>query len=224
MTGMINPLFLDFIRKQVAAGIPRPDIEKVLKTNGLSPEEIEEGFRAAVDNAPQREVQMNVPDDTHEAAQLTASTVTPEKRYEPPAIIGFDSTRNKTEAMSSWANAIPKLNRITMIACLALFIFVDTIILVDNPELIMFWVIMAGVMVLCTVFYYLENYVFAPRFAKTRARLDTFIFGLIAFRNLVFFLNVIPVIQVIGMWTIVFAGIPWLLAYGWSIHLRYRIR
>ena len=49
------------------------------------------------------------------------------------------------------------------------------------------------------VFFCLENYVFSKKFSDTKSALDPWISGIIVVRNLVFLLNFIPFIQILGM-------------------------
>jgi len=220
MTGMTNPLFLDFIRKQVAAGIPRPDIEKVLKTNGLSPEEIEEGFISADSSVSIRQTQTVPQADTKELANESA-------RIEE-SIIDKDSSRVIRDEI--WSKSIPSANQRSMITCLALFILLDTgILFTVNEALIefhhgeLFWLIMAGVMTAFVPFFYLENVYCAPRFSQTPSSKDSHILSLIRFRNLIFVLNMVPWIQLLGILALVVACIPWSITYISLMRKRFRV-
>jgi hypothetical protein len=63
------------------------------------------------------------------------------------------------------------------------------------------------------VFYYLENFIFKKRFASSISSLDNKIIGLIWVRNIIFVLNFIPLIQLIGWLGISVLGAPLLVIY-----------
>lgn len=174
---MIDQRFKDYIRQQSAAGVSREDIRKVLVINGLSEQDIAEGFATiatpSVSNA--------MPHGTPLAAPPAQSLV-PQK------------------TLSVWSKGILRTNRTFMVISLLLVFGLDLFILFSSGfSLMPFWIEMLIVFGIFTVFFCLENYVFSKKFSDTKSALDPWISGIIVLRNLIFLLNFIPVIQILGM-------------------------
>ena len=358
MTGMTNPLFLDFIRKQVAAGISRPDIEKVLKINGLTPAEIEESFSAALSGAsPVSETHPQAPVANTVGIQATPTPAAPEINVQPPVLLARPQSMTWFEVLmyasiafsiylslgaipslstvssiaslalaalslvffsalarillvyavarraqiwafivlcllvilssistvsvfviqllngdvtsilyrtgqllpflleitaiglllftnarswlfghvlsrddsglpvnKFWIKVIPRTNTLYLLVCGVLFILVDSMILAANPELFQFWAFMAGVLVIFLCFYYFENTYSSKKLSSTQSPLDSWIFALIMLRNIVFVLNLIRLIQLIGMMALAFFGIPYLIGYALLFYYRFKVR
>jgi hypothetical protein len=99
-----------------------------------------------------------------------------------------------------WAKDIPRVNRVFMVISLVFVFGLDLLILISNPGLAPFWFMMLGVLAAFVFFYYLENFVFRKRFAGTTSHLDKWILRVIILRNIIFVLNFIPFIQLIGLY------------------------
>jgi hypothetical protein len=65
-------------------------------------------------------------------------------------------------------------------------------------DLLPFWIEMIVVFGVFLFFYYLENHVFKKRFSESHSQFDGWILALIVVRNIVFLLNFIPFIQILG--------------------------
>ena len=89
----------------------------------------------------------------------------------------------------------------------------DLSIAVSSPELRPFLYIMLGVLAVFATFFYLENFIFRKKFANTPSSLDKWISTIIVIRNIIFLLNFIPLIQLLGL-----AGLVYI---GWLIGLIY---
>ncbi len=122
-----------------------------------------------------------------------------------------------------WSKRIPGSNKIAMVVSLILFLVVDLYILITLPELLVFWLAMLAVMVIFCAFYYYENNKLAPKFLYSQSKLDYWILTLAGLRNLVFILNFIPFIQLLGGAALIFGGIPYLIVYFILIHLRSKV-
>ena len=123
-----------------------------------------------------------------------------------PNVVGVENT--------TWSKRIPRTN-LGFMAVSLLFVFgLDLIILINETDLWPFFVAMLVVLSIFVVFYFIENYVLKKKFSTSRSRLDTWIVVLILVRNIVFVLNFIPGIQILGGAVLVFGGIPFLIIYG----------
>ncbi len=81
-----------------------------------------------------------------------------------------------------------------------IFVFgLDLLILISSPSLALFWYMMLGVLAVFAIFYCLENFVFRKQFAGTTSHLDKWITLVIILRNIVFLLNFVPFIQLLGI-------------------------
>ncbi len=101
---------------------------------------------------------------------------------------------------SIWGKGIPRINRIFMVISLILVLGLDLAILfVSGFLLLPFWIVMLVVLGVFAVFFYLENYVFSKRFANTKSALDPWISAIIVARNVIFVLNFVPLIQILGL-------------------------
>lgn len=113
------------------------------------------------------------------------------------------ATQSEKESLptqnSIWTNGIPTTNKAFMISSLLLVFCIDLFIIIAVPELAAFWYIMLGILAMFAVFYCLENFVFSKRFANTTSSLDKWISMVIVIRNLIFILNFIPLIQLLGL-------------------------
>lgn len=170
---MINQQLIDYIRQQITAGITREAIKTSLISQGWSEQDVNEGFIAiekpTMPPIPPSVVQPTVP------TQLTG---------------------NKT---SIWIKGIPRINKVFMIISLILVFGLDLFIIISSPDLRSFWYIMLGVLAVFAVFFCLENFIFHKKFANTTSSLDKWISMIIVIRNLIFLLNFIPFIQLLGL-------------------------
>lgn len=98
-----------------------------------------------------------------------------------------------------WTKNIPRTNKIFMVLSLVLVFGLDLFIIISNPSLASFWSIMLAILAVFVVFFCLENFVFSKKFANTTSSVDKWISMIIAIRNLIFVLNFIPLIQLLGL-------------------------
>lgn len=113
---------------------------------------------------------------------------------------GFAAIEGVTAVPASlWTNGIRRTNKVFMIISLIFVFGVDLLILISSPSLAPYWFMMLGVLVLFVIFYYLENLVFRKRFSNTSSHLDKWILSVVVLRNIVFLLNFIPLIQLLGL-------------------------
>ena len=169
---MISQQFVDFIKNQLAAGIPAEDVKNALRIHRLSEQDIADGF--AIANA----------------------TPLPKMALVQPSV----ARATVAPVVSMWGKGIPRTNWVFMGTSLLLVFGLDLFVLMQsNFSLMPFWIEMLIVFGVFTVFFSFENYVFSKKFSSTRSALDPWISLVIVLRNLVFVLNFVPVIQVLGM-------------------------
>ncbi len=120
-----------------------------------------------------------------------------------------------------WSKIIPFMNKWTMIISLILIFTVDFYVIVESPEFIMFWAIMFAVLGVFFIFYKLEKNKYIPKFRQQRqSRLDKWIASFVFVRNIIFILNFIPFIQLLGLATLFWGGLPMLIFYIIVIKMR----
>lgn len=107
---------------------------------------------------------------------------------------------------SIWAKGIPRTNKVFMIISLLLVFGLDLTIILSDRSLIEFWYMMLGVLAVFAVFFYLENFIFRKKFANSISNLDKGIVTVVSIRNLIFLLNFIPFIQLLGLAAIMYVG------------------
>ena len=176
---MTNQQLLDYIRQQLTAGVARENIKTSLISQGWSEQDITEGF-----------------------ITIGKPTVTPTRT----GGVGLNPG-NTTNTI--WTKVIPRTNIGFGIASLPLVFGLDLIIIISSPDLKPFWYMMLGVLAVFALFFCLENFVFNKKFADTTSNLDKGISVVVVIRNLLFLLNFIPLIQMLGLAAIVFGG--WIL-------------
>lgn len=132
-------------------------------------------------------------------------------------IVATESTNNII-----WAKEIPRTNKVFLIFFLLLVFGVDLMIILNSPDLFGFWVIMLVLFVGFCVFFYIENYIFSKKLTASRSSLDSWIFLVVILRNLLFLLNFILFIQLLGLIGLPTAGSGLLVAYIVLIVLRMR--
>jgi len=189
---MIDEKFVGYIRNQLAAGIAKEDIRKALVINGLSEQDIAEGFAAVT------------PTPSAPGAGL----------YTPSQPAAVTQTMVVGKSTSLWAKSIPRTNKGFMGIALVLVFGLDLVILISSGfSLMPFWIEMLTVLGVFVFFLLLENYVLSKKFSNTRSALDQWILGLIVARNLIFLLNFIPLIQLLGMMLNIYAAAPFFIVY-----------
>jgi hypothetical protein len=97
-----------------------------------------------------------------------------------------------------WGKIIPRTNKGFGVVYIA-FLVLDGIVVAFMPALAAFLIPMAGVMLIFWLFLRFENAALKNRFASSKSPLDGLIFAIIVIRNFVFLLNIIPVIQLLGL-------------------------
>jgi hypothetical protein len=113
---------------------------------------------------------------------------------------GFEVIERPTSgSVSMWAKGIPRTNNVFMVISLLLVFGLDLLILISSPSLAPYWYMMLGVLAAFVIFYCLENFVFRKRFFGTTSRLDKWISLIIVLRNIIFLLNFVPLIQLLGL-------------------------
>jgi len=192
---MINQQLLEYIRQQFATGLSKENIAKSLIASGWQVSDINDGFAA-----------LEKPSIPIVSAPL------PQSSMPIPIGIGIENT--------IWSKRIPRTNMGFMIVSLLLVFGLDLAFIINEPDLISFWVAMLVVLCIFGIFFYCENYVFKKRFSSSQSKLDTWISVLAVIRNLVFVLNFIPYIQILGGIVLVFGGIPYIIIYGILIKKR----
>jgi hypothetical protein len=123
-----------------------------------------------------------------------------------------------------WTRVIPSINirSTTVAACIfliAFFSFGGPSIFEDST-MGFFAMIMLVVIVVLGSINYFESSLLAKKYSHSTSKLDTWFVTLTILRNIVFILNVIPFIQILGMISLVFGGIPYLITYYFMIRAR----
>ena len=197
---MINQQLLDYIRQQLTGGVAREIIKTNLMSQGWSEQDIAEGFitidKSTVPPVPQ--------------APIPTSPIQPIVPPQSATILNEKMSMPSTVAPTSmWAKGIPRTNNVFMVISLLLVFGLDLFIIISSPDLRPFWYMMLGVLAVFAVFFCLENFVFSKKFADTSASVDKGISVVVVLRNLLFILNFIPFIQLLGLAAIVYGG--WIL-------------
>jgi len=195
---MINQELLDYTRRQLTSGVGKEEIGKALATQGWNQQDIEEAFI------------------TTEKTSLVSQT--------PPSISSPVTASNNPSSViienKIWLKVIPRTNTGFMVVSLLLVFGLDLVILLASPDLAPFFIAMVVVLGIFGIFYYIENRIFKKKLETTLSKKDKWISLLIILRNLVFLLNFIPYIQILGGLALIFGGIPYLIIYFFL--LRYR--
>jgi hypothetical protein len=108
---------------------------------------------------------------------------------------------------SMWAKIIPKINNAFMIISLVLVFGIDLLIIILDSSLIEFWYKMLEVFAVFACFFFFENFVFNKKFVNSTSALDGRIRFIIVIRNLLFLLNFIPFVQILGLMVILPVGL-----------------
>src|SRR4051812_34651392 len=110
---MISDQFITFIKQQLAVGVAKEDITRVLKINGLSDQEIAEGFTAVGDVSSASSAAVSMPKSI-----ATVGQAVPGKA-----------------ASAIWSKGIPRINWVFMVVSLLLVFGLDFAILIASPSL-----------------------------------------------------------------------------------------
>jgi len=86
-----------------------------------------------------------------------------------------------------------------MVISLLLVFGLDLMIIISSPSLMPFWIAMLIVLGVFLVFFFLENFLFRKKFTYTNSAVDGWILLIIILRNIIFVLNFIPFIQLLGL-------------------------
>lgn len=113
---------------------------------------------------------------------------------------GFNAIEGSSNILTGpWEKRIPRINKVFMVISLVLVFGLDLLILISSPSLAPYWYMMLGVLAIFVIFFCLENFVFRKKFANTTSSLDKWITTIVVIRNIVFLLNFIPLIQLLGV-------------------------
>lgn len=209
---MINQQLLEYIRQQLAAGVAKEEVKKALATQGWNEQDINEGFATLEKpQAPTQAVPPRVP------APVQMPGVAQAKIVSEVSVSQASSTGVENKI---WSKGIPRTNVGFMVVSLLLVFGLDLVILLNSPGLAPYFIVMLVVLGIFGVFYYIENYVFKKKYSNSQSKLDAWISVLAVLRNLVFVLNFIPFIQILGGVALVFGGIPYLILYGILLSFR----
>ncbi len=126
----------------------------------------------------------------------------------PGKWVGFSAALNRT-----WTRSIPATNIGFLLVYLGLLLGVDRPIVLANPELVGFWDAMLAVFAAFLLFFALETFIFRKKFSTTSSGADSSILIVIVLRNLLFLLNFIPFVQVIGLLGLPTVGLILLIVY-----------
>lgn len=127
--------------------------------------------------------------------------------------VGAPPPQSAVQSVSLWNKTIPVTNWCFMVISLLLVFVLDLGIAITSPDLRSFWYMMLLVMTVFVIFFTLENYVFRKKFIGTVSVHDKGIYTMIIIRNIIFVLNFIPLIQLLGLAAIAFVGWIVLIAY-----------
>lgn len=121
-----------------------------------------------------------------------------------------------------WSKYIPQINK-TFLIITGLFVFgIDLVILVVNPGLLGYWIPMVASFFALLVFCEFEKWIAKKKLAHSLSQFDGLMLLVIIARNVALLLNVIPVIQLLGIVLVVWGVIPFLLLYAFLIYVRYQ--
>ncbi|MBP6868833.1 MAG: hypothetical protein KBC16_01855 [Candidatus Pacebacteria bacterium] len=199
---MISPQHIDYIRFQTGRGVSREEITNSLRLNGVTDEDIQDGFAQMIANP----------------SVMTVSGAVPA----PPQTVWLSEENrvgNGPVVSKIWGTFVPASNKSFLVASCILIFTLDLFILVTSPALYPFFIEMIAVLGIGYLFTLRER-AYTKMFASSTHKIDGFILSLIEIRHFVFFLNFIPLIQMLGAWLTAFVGIPYLIAYAIAIQYR----
>lgn len=114
-----------------------------------------------------------------------------------------------------WSKIIPWLNITSFLVTVGLILGVDVPILISEPSLAPFFFAMLAVLAVSMLFYTFENFTLKKRYERSVAsRQDATFLAIIIIRNIIFVLNCIPYIQLLGFAGIFFCSIPFVVIYA----------
>lgn len=130
------------------------------------------------------------------------------------------SSSNYTTENKKWTKIIPTTNHIFMVISVLLVFGLDLVILFSSPELAPFFIEMLVVFAIFVMFYVYELSTLKKKFSNSESRSDTWFVALVIIRNVVFVLNFIPFIQILGGIALIFGGIPYIGIYFFLLRRR----
>lgn len=148
--------------------------------------------------------------------------------FRPESMAWLQPNKPTTTALSQnatnnkWLKVIPWINYVAMIISVLLLFVVDLYILIQSPELAVFFYIMLGVFAIFLTFFFYEHKILKNKLASSTSALDNWLIALVVIRDIVFILNFIPFVQILGGFLLVFGGVPYLIAYIWIVWARLR--
>ncbi len=190
---MITQELIDYVKTQLSSGVAREKITSdLLGQGGWTMEQINEAFASAtpVSGGPNNNLNLGVRDNKY------------------------------------WSKWIPVTNKIFMLLSLLVMFVVHPFIIVTDAlgigteTALFFYGIMFIPLVIFGIFYRYENNKLSNQFGSTRSGTDLWLLILIVIRNIVFGLNFVPFIQIIGAGALVLGIIPYLLIYYFLVRSR----
>lgn len=120
-----------------------------------------------------------------------------------------------------WTKIIPVTNKVFLVLYLLLVFGLNLWIVTNDKSLEDFWQAMLVVLGIYCIFLFFDNK-FKLDFSNSSSNLDQLILGIIILRNIIFLLNFIPLIQLLGLVGLIFGGPVLLVIYAIMIYYRYR--
>lgn len=94
-----------------------------------------------------------------------------------------------------WSRRIPATNRTFLIINAVFLVCADIFVMISSPNLLEFLYILFGVYAVQVALYFIYI-LLSKKLSDTKVtKLDRFVFALLIFKNLVFLLNLIPLIR-----------------------------
>jgi hypothetical protein len=125
---------------------------------------------------------------------------------------------------TKWNKVIPRINKLSSIVAVGIFLVAffsfGGFSVFSDLDIGFFAMIMIAVIYVLGGINYFENSVLVKKYSNSTSTLDTWFVTLTTLRNIVFILNVIPLIQILGIIALVFGGIPYLIVYYFMIRSR----
>lgn len=190
---MITQELIDYVKTQLSSGVAREKITSdLLGQGGWTMEQINEAFTSAtsVSGGPNNNLNLGVRDNKY------------------------------------WSKWIPGTNKLFMLLSLLVMFVVHPFIIVTDAlgigteTALFFYGVMFIPLVIFGIFYRYENNKLSNQFGSTRSGTDPWFLILIVIRNIVFGLNFVPFIQIIGAGALVLGIIPYLLIYYFLFRAR----
>jgi len=190
---MITQELINYVKTQLSSGVMREKITSdLLGQGGWTMDQINEAFTAAtsVFGGPNNNLNLGVKDNKY------------------------------------WSKWIPGTNKIFMLLSLLVMFVVHPFIIVTDAlgigteNALSFYSIMFIPLIIFGSFYRYENNKLSNQFGSTMSGTDQWLLILIVIRNIVFGLNFVPFIQIIGAGVLVLGITPYLLIYNSLVRAR----